>query len=157
MKHNSLCDQLGKLDVILSDKTGTLTKNTMNLKKVTFIFLYCQIFMNKNTYNQCDISGDLKVAETLNEILMSFVLCNNLRKKETEGGDFLYEGSSPDEIALGDFAREMHFVIDSRNEKQFVVSNYKSKPYKFVDFQRSCLNLKSSRFSPSKVRKKEWA
>jgi len=39
VKHNSLCDQLGKLDVILSDKTGTLTKNTMNLKKVTFIFL----------------------------------------------------------------------------------------------------------------------
>lgn len=38
MKHNSLCDQLGKVDMILSDKTGTLTRNSMTLKKVRLEF-----------------------------------------------------------------------------------------------------------------------
>lgn len=36
VKNGSLCDQLGRIDIILSDKTGTLTKNTMLLKKVSF-------------------------------------------------------------------------------------------------------------------------
>lgn len=66
---------------------------------------------------------------------MSFVLCNNLRKKETEDGDFLYEGSSPDEIALGDFAREMNFEINQRNEKQISIKNYKGRKNVFITFR----------------------
>jgi phospholipid-translocating ATPase len=83
--------------------------------------------MNKQTYDQAKISGDLEYSQILEPILMSFALCNNLRKKETEDGGFLYEGSSPDEIALGDFAREMNFYIDSRNEKNVSIINHKSK------------------------------
>jgi len=82
--------------------------------------------MNKKTYDQALISGDMEYSSLLEPILMSFALCNNLRKKETEGGDFLYEGSSPDEIALGDFAREMNFYIESRNEKNISIINHKS-------------------------------
>ena len=89
--------------------------------------------MNKQTYDQSKISGDLEYSQILEPILMSFALCNNLRKKETEDGDFLYEGSSPDEIALGDFAREMNFVIDSRNEKNVSIINHKSK-FEFQNF-----------------------
>lgn len=58
--------------------------------------------------------------------MMSFVLCNNLRKTTTENDDFLYEGSSPDEIALGNFARKMHFTIESRNEKRITIRDFKS-------------------------------
>ena len=83
--------------------------------------------MNKETFNQIDISGKKEYSEKLETLMMSFVLCNNLRKKETDDGDFLYEGSSPDEIALGDFAREMHFHIHSRNEKQISIVNYQSR------------------------------
>lgn len=72
--------------------------------------------------------GNSESSEKLERFMMSFVLCNNLRKKETENDDFLYEGSSPDEIALGDFAREMNFSIESRHEKQITIRDAKSGP-----------------------------
>jgi magnesium-transporting ATPase (P-type) len=85
--------------------------------------------MNKEKFDQAEITGNLDYSEKLEPILMSFILCNNLRKKSTEDGDFLYEGSSPDEIALGNFAREMKFTIDSRNEKCISIINHKSKTH----------------------------
>lgn len=34
VRHQGICDQLGSLDMVLSDKTGTLTQNSMTLRKV---------------------------------------------------------------------------------------------------------------------------
>lgn len=54
------------------------------------------------------------------------MLCNNLRKKFVgDEGEFIYEGSSPDEIALGNFAKEMFFEIKERNEIEFKIKNSK--------------------------------
>ena len=62
----------------------------------------------------------------LENVLLGFVLCNNLRKKEIENSEeFVYEGSSPDEIALGDFAKKMFFEIEERNAVKFKIKNHK--------------------------------
>lgn len=82
--------------------------------------------MEKEIFDHEETARNPLKSEKLERILMSFVLCNNLRKKMTENEDFLYEGSSPDEIALGNFAREMEFVIESRNEKKITIENHKS-------------------------------
>ena len=89
-----------------------------------------QIFTNNKKYDQTLISGKNDYSKELEDILMSFVICNNLRIKGLEDGDFIYEGSSPDEIALGDFAKEMNFIISERNEKRFTIKNYLSNDLK---------------------------
>ena len=66
------------------------------------------------------------MSSELENILLGFVLCNNLRKKKIENSEeFVYEGSSPDEIALGDFAKQMFFEIEERDEVQFKIKDYK--------------------------------
>lgn len=76
-------ETLGAINVVCSDKTGTLTQNRMTVKKV---------YINKKTY----AAGDLK-EEEIGLLARGMMLCSNASIKDQRYGD-------PTEIALLDYA-----------------------------------------------------
>ena len=100
VKENALVRKLnvvesaGGIDIICTDKTGTLTKSEM---KVTKIFVNNKIFdvTKKNKF----------VAEKIEPLLISGRLCNNSRIRYDEKGNKIYFGNQT-EIALRKFSDE---------------------------------------------------
>ncbi|KAL0488141.1 phospholipid-transporting ATPase [Acrasis kona] len=85
-KSTSLTDDLGQVEHIFADKTGTLTQNQMNLISIAL--------SNGNTYD--DLS---KCDQQCDQLFEALSLCHTvvpeLRNEQVE-----YQASSPDELAL---------------------------------------------------------
>lgn len=127
----SVVESSGAVDVVCTDKTGTLTKNEMSVTK---------LFFNNKTL---DVSKNNKInADKIKPLLVSSKLCNNSKIGFDEKGKKIYLGDQT-EIALKKFAdkflkekekyektgeisftskRKMMSVICKKQKKYFVFS-----------------------------------
>lgn len=119
-RNSQMCEDLGRINFLLSDKTGTLTQNEMIFKKITTGLLQFteEDFKElKSTIEKGSaIVGDKlpKKVFDLNMLMYSLILCNNVQPCfDNEGKRFL-QSSSPDEIALVEFAEQMGFFMAER-------------------------------------------
>ena len=97
IKRLSSVETLGDVDVICSDKTGTITEGRMNV---------ISVFLNNKTF------GPEKNPRNLNKMLMISILCNEANLDENFG--------SPTELSLLRFAKDKKFKV-KRYEKAFEI------------------------------------
>ncbi|OHT15009.1 putative phospholipid-transporting ATPase IA [Tritrichomonas foetus] len=97
--------QLGIVTHVLSDKTGTLTENLMELQKLSF---------NGNDYNAETFQLDFKDKAAMN-FLKSMALCNNVIVHNSPSGKIEYNADSPDEAAFVDFAAKHNVRLIARD------------------------------------------
>jgi phospholipid-translocating P-type ATPase (flippase) len=139
-KTTDLVEELGQVDFIFSDKTGTLTQNAMILKKC---------YINGKLYgeNQEDkqdakytINGDHNLARVLNSTNDEFIkdkllindffyllsLCHEVFPERTDKG-LVYQGSSPDDIALVQGAQQLGIEFVQKDYNFFSVINHFTK------------------------------
>lgn len=134
IQSSTLNEDLGKVGFIFSDKTGTLTKNLMTFKKMSIgNFSYGQDFFQKNLLKLNDKYGKIENFdffdnefmdhikdddhENYNNIkyfLLCICICNSVFTEKNKKNELIFEGSSPDEIALINAARYFKYIFLKR-------------------------------------------
>ena len=111
---SNVLDELGRIEYIMTDKTGTLTCNQMNLKN---LFIYGQVYENcldpkgflmKLLRNNSSPSNARLFIDRFIEMM---TLCHTVMIDKRTGA---YQASSPDELALVKSAKELGCSFVSR-------------------------------------------
>uniref|UniRef100_A0A8C2QWV8 Phospholipid-transporting ATPase n=1 Tax=Capra hircus TaxID=9925 RepID=A0A8C2QWV8_CAPHI len=97
----TLNEELGQIEYVFSDKTGTLTQNIMTFKK-------------------CSINGRIYGKRNLFFLLL-LALCHTVMSEENSAGELIYQVQSPDEGALVTAAKNLGFIFKSRTPETITI------------------------------------
>jgi phospholipid-translocating ATPase len=136
-RNSDIPEELGRVGIILSDKTGTLTKNEMQFKQISSEYYNFSSddtrtikLLNKelrnslthdNTMSKSLISKSrFSKGKIIKEFLLSLAVCHNVTPVIEEGVKSL-QASSPDEIALVKAAEQYGLILHERNQKKMTL------------------------------------
>ena len=116
---SDLIDCLGQIDLILTDKTGTLTQNMMILKKC---IVDEQIFVHENQQdeNYPRVKHLLRQYERNNSVqhfINNIMVCNSIIPE----GPSVFKSISSEEICMIEYMHEMGLTLLSRSLNQIVI------------------------------------
>ncbi|KAG1787260.1 uncharacterized protein HD556DRAFT_1410052 [Suillus plorans] len=122
VRTSTLPEELGRIEYLLSDKTGTLTQNEMEMKKLHMgtmsygfdsmdevahqlasAFGADQAHARSNsiaTGAQLAMRGRRDMSSRLRDVVLSLALCHNVTPVTNDDGTLTYQASSPDEVAI---------------------------------------------------------
>ncbi|OHT05140.1 Phospholipid-transporting ATPase 2 [Tritrichomonas foetus] len=109
VNNSSVIEDLGSIEYLFSDKTGTLTENVMNFKKLS---IENHFFGHSNDYDDLRLDESFKDAirsKTPNiiNVIYCLLLCNTLKFRTNNE---IY-GSSPEEVSFLKTLLELEFQI----------------------------------------------
>ncbi|KAH0625932.1 hypothetical protein JD844_034311 [Phrynosoma platyrhinos] len=133
-RSTSLNDQLGQIEYVFSDKTGTLTQNIMTFKKCCIngkIYGSGSSIKGKATNQYLERKLEfydpflLEIIQqdadpVVQEFMRLLALCHTVMVEEKEG-QLVYQAASPDEEALVSAARDLGYVFVSRTQDTITI------------------------------------
>jgi phospholipid-translocating ATPase len=151
-RNRTIPEELGRIHYLLTDKTGTLTKNEMVLKIASLENKTFNVDDNGSRDEMIELTSqaldkysqlvpefqskkkkkkDLDVA--VKDFVVALALCNNVTPTQ-EGTNKIFQASSPDEIALVEFAQTIGVELCSRSNTKIVLKTSKGKErFKILD------------------------
>ncbi|XP_025067858.1 probable phospholipid-transporting ATPase IM, partial [Alligator sinensis] len=147
VRTTTLNEELGQIEYVFSDKTGTLTQNIMTFNKCsingkTYGDVYDELGrkteINEKTvpvdfsfnpladskfqfYDHSLIESIQLRDQTVQEFFRLLSLCHTVMPEEKNAGELIYQVQSPDEGALVTAARNFGFIFKSRTPETITV------------------------------------
>ena len=137
-RSSTLVEELGLVDYIFSDKTGTLTCNIMKFQACVVDGLAFSYVITDDKRFQMDEKGlgfgfkdfssfiqewNTRGSHSLfQEFLVLMAVCHTVIPETDDSGKITYQASSPDESALVNAARDLGVVFHTRKPKSVTIS-----------------------------------
>ena len=130
-RNSTITEELGRVEIMFCDKTGTLTKNEMKLKRMIFqgqdydlddfenlkenLFkIYSQNI--DNLPYKCKFDEGFKI-DKIKETVLGLVICNSVVPYFINENDLSYKSNSQDDIALVKAARNLNMKLINRSDE----------------------------------------
>lgn len=136
-RNSQIPEELGRIEYLLSDKTGTLTQNKMIFKRLSTLvttiteenldilkeFIVKDIESGRKTVGVETEAGRKKGKYALmREMISAIMLCHNVTPT-IDNGERVLQASSPDEIALVKFSESLGFLLESKDVNTIRIKN----------------------------------
>lgn len=129
VRTSTIPEDLGRIDYLLTDKTGTITQNDMDLRKIHIgqmsyygdsmeeVESVISSWTPHGSTFPGNTRGQREVAKKICDIVVCLAICHSVTPTE-EGG---YQAVSPDEIAIVKWTGEMGLEVVKRDRKSLTV------------------------------------
>lgn len=138
VRSSTIPEELGRISFLLSDKTGTLTKNEMRFKKIHLgtVAFSSDAFEDVSRHVMSAYSGKLgrhSFSSKLQTAVEAIALCHNVTPID-ENGTVSYQAASPDEVALVQWTESVGVRLAQRdlNSIQLQLSNGQTKSFQIL-------------------------
>ncbi|RDB17601.1 putative phospholipid-transporting ATPase IIB [Hypsizygus marmoreus] len=139
VRTSTLPEELGRIEYLLSDKTGTLTQNEMEMKKLHMGTMSYGFDSMDEVAHQLEVAfgssaeqghfrqgslstgaqlatrGRRDMSSRVRDVVLSLALCHNVTPVTNDDGTVTYQASSPDEVAIVKWTQSIGLTLVFRD------------------------------------------